>query len=412
MTGHIGVRGSFKNSLGKLDYVHALVTLQRPEVIETVSPEGTMNEFSLYSAAEGYPSNFFSDTAIAGELAEDDKMIAGVFEFGARNIGTTYDSHTGEEPGKVFHELPGVELNGYNTAYSRGDTTALFLIAAARLAKTQYAYLIEQNRGAIDLATSYVLSHLKEDDIFYEDPSMCGAERFALSVTNWKDSKMNDPVSPEPIYPIAFSLMHFTNAAALREIGMVVEDNDLVKLGNKMTEAGIQKFWNDDHFVTAVDGTNRVVDPPSSDSLYSLRYIEPSQLPSGSNHAKRIQSYMQQLETAAGYRTALPALGLPAGHDEYHTRYVWTHEQGMLHKAASKHNLIEAQEITTRITEFFGGCFPELVDPIENYAPAGNKNQLWAIAIYAYFYKQQHLQSVRASSALEHANYNVDKSKL
>ena len=36
---------------------------------------------------------------------------------------------TGEEPGKIFHEYPGVEINGYSTLFNACDTTAMFLIA-------------------------------------------------------------------------------------------------------------------------------------------------------------------------------------------------------------------------------------------------------------------------------------------
>ena len=41
---------------------------------------------------------------------------------------------TGEEPGKIHHELPGVKQDGLWTTYDACDTTALFLLALARLA--------------------------------------------------------------------------------------------------------------------------------------------------------------------------------------------------------------------------------------------------------------------------------------
>ena len=43
--------------------------------------------------------------------------------------GTKVDANTGEEPGKIHHELPGVRLRNMITTYNACDTTALFLIA-------------------------------------------------------------------------------------------------------------------------------------------------------------------------------------------------------------------------------------------------------------------------------------------
>jgi hypothetical protein len=66
---------------------------------------------------------------------------------------------------------------------------------------------------------------------------------------------------------------------------------------------------------------------------------------------------------------------------------VWTHEQALLHAAARKHQLYEAQAITSRITAFIlpkEGLFPELVDP-DTYDLQGNARQLWAMAAYLYF---------------------------
>jgi glycogen debranching enzyme len=92
---------------------------------------------------------------------------------------------------------------------------------------------------------------------------------------------------------------------------------------------------------------------------------------------------MQQLETDAGYRSGIP---VTPEVDDYHMN-IWTHEQALLHAAARKHKLPEAQDITSRITAFIfpkEGIFHELIDP-DAYDPQGNPKQLWAMAAYLYF---------------------------
>ena len=48
-------------------------------------------------------------------------------------------------------------------------------------------------------------------------PSLAEADRFALRVTYWKDSVINNG-SEEPQYPVVYTLPHFQNAAALKAI--------------------------------------------------------------------------------------------------------------------------------------------------------------------------------------------------
>ena len=55
--------------------------------------------------------------------------------FSARHQGDHADAVTGEEPGKIHHELPGVKQDDRLTTYDACDTTALFLLALAYLAK-------------------------------------------------------------------------------------------------------------------------------------------------------------------------------------------------------------------------------------------------------------------------------------
>lgn len=332
----------------------------------------------LYMAAyPGYPGNFPRDSIIYGMLAGDRQALRAQIEFSANNQGIKANPITGEEPGKIHHELPEVILNNKSSAYNACDTTALFLLAIANLYESGDENILELYAKNIESALGYIKSHI-HDSLFYEDPAMFGASKFALKVTYWKDSQLND-FNAEPCYPIVYTLAHFQNAAAVEAIGRAAKDYELLDLSRKMTEKGLEKLWKDDHFIVAIDGKDTEIDPISSDSLYSLLYIDPDYIPYG--YAEKIQKYMTKLETKAGY---LSGIAYKSGIDDYHTRYIWVHEQALLHAASKKHSLDKSAEISSRITGFID-TFPELIDPTSGFIPAGNQPQLWAVGASQYF---------------------------
>jgi hypothetical protein len=333
---------------------------------------------SLYNAAyPGYQSNFSRDSLLYGLLASDDGALLDQVAYSTEHQGKKSDPETGEEPGKIHHEFPSGLWRGRPTVYNACDTTAMYLIAIATLVDKGHDDMLIKYRKSIRLAMQYIRSHVK-NNLFFESPALCGASNFAVRVTYWKDSVLNGQYE-EPTYPIVFSLVHFQNAYALRVIGRVTNDPSLVKLGNKMIKVGIDKLWEKDHFIVARDGEGVDIDSPSSDSLHALLFIEPSDLPAG--HALAIEHYMRQLKTKAGYRAGIP---VSTSKDDYHTRYVWTHEQALLNSAALKHGLNEALQISGRVVNYLD-TLPELIDPSLDYAPAGNSPQLWVIGAAKYF---------------------------
>jgi glycogen debranching enzyme len=336
----------------------------------------------LYQAAyPGYPGNFSRDSFIYAMLAGDKKALRAQVEFSAGYQGEKYDPSTGEEPGKIHHEMPGVSIGGKFSTYNACDTTALFLIAIASLYTNGLTagdkMILKKYSEFIDSAIDYIKSHVR-DGLFYEDPSICGAKDFGLKVTYWKDSEMNHD-NRAPAYPIVYSLAHFQNAAAIEAIGKALKRRDLIEFAHHMTDSGLSYLWSEDHFIVALDGNNHRIDPPSSDSLHSLLYINPDSIPDG--YGRQIERYMRRLATNAGYLTGIE---WKSGIDDYHTRYVWTHEQALLHEAARRHGLSDSSSITRRITGYIS-TFPELVDPLAGYCPAGNQPQLWAVGASLYF---------------------------
>ncbi len=333
---------------------------------------------SLYHAAyPGYQSNFTRDSVLYGLLAGDVGALLDQVAYSSEHQGKRSDSETGEEPGKIHHEFPSGQWRGRPTVYNACDTTAMYLIAIATLLDKGHSELIAKYERSIRLALKYIRTHLK-DNLFFESPALCGASSFAVRVTYWKDSVLNGPYE-EPTYPIIYSLVHFQNAYALRVIGRVTNKPSLIKLGDSMVRTGIEQLWDKDHFIVARDGEGIVIDAPSSDSLHALLFIEPSDLPEG--YSLCIEQYMRKLETRAGYRSGIP---VSKSDDDYHTRYVWTHEQALLNSAAAKHGLEEAASISARIVDYLE-TLPELIDPSHDYSPAGNAPQLWVVGAAKYF---------------------------
>ncbi len=336
----------------------------------------------IYKAAEpGYQRNFSRDSLTFGILADDTEALEAQIAYSFKHQGDKVDSHTGEEPGKIHHEWPGVFYRDEETTYNACDSTALTLLTIARLVEMGKPELLSIYGPNIEAALGYIHNHIGPDGLFREDPSLAGADRFALRVTYWKDSVINGE-QEEPAYPIVYTLAHFQNAAALKAIGRVMDRPNLTQTADDMEQAGINRLWRDGHFVTAITA-NEVIDPPSSDSLHTLYYIEPTSEPLPSDAAEGVEEYMELLETAFGYRAGIPVNG---GSDTYHTRYVWPHEQALMHAAAKEHRLMRAQEVARRVVSHCNsdGNYWELVDA-DDGSRNGNRLQLWVIGAIHYF---------------------------
>ncbi|MEX0881746.1 MAG: hypothetical protein WEC17_01420 [Candidatus Saccharimonadales bacterium] len=336
----------------------------------------------IYKAAEpGYQRNFSRDSLTFGILADDAEALEAQITHSFKHQGNKVDPYTGEEPGKIHHEWPGVFYRDRETTYNACDSTALTLLAIARLVETGKPELLSTYGPNIEAALEYIYSHTGLDNLFREDPSLAGADRFALKVTYWKDSVINGG-QEEPAYPIIYTLAHFQNAAALRAMGRVMNRPNLIQTADDMEQAGINRLWLDGHFVTAVTA-NEVIDPPSSDSLHALLYIKPASESLPSDAAEGIEEYMRPLGTTFGYRAGIPING---NSDNYHTKYVWPHEQALMHAAAKEHRLMQAQEVARRVVSYCNsdGNYWELVDA-EDGSRNGNRLQLWVIGAIHYF---------------------------
>jgi glycogen debranching enzyme len=336
------------------------------------------NSTLYYAGLPKYRHNFSRDSFIYGLLAGDMPALLAQIEYSAQHQGTKSDPETGEEKGKIHHELPGYPGRGHLTTYNACDTTALYLLAISAAFEHGQAETINTYVASIDAAVDYILNH-STNNLFAEDPRYCGASGFALNVTYWKDSVLNGAYD-EPHYPIVYTLVHFQVAAALQRIGQILHDQPLIDKGDLMKRVGLQTLWQGDHFMVALDNHTTIIDAPSSDSLHSLLYLEVDEIPE--TYVRAVEDYSEQLMTAVGY---LPSIQQNTNPDLYHIRYLWVFEQALLHAAAQKHNLRTAAAIAKRVAPHLTNKFPELFDSANNFRPAGDTLQLWSIGAQRYF---------------------------
>lgn len=335
----------------------------------------------------GYPRNFSRDTLLAGLICADADLLHSQIKISAHHQGVEYDPLSGEEPGKIHHEYPGVSLRQpLLTTYNACDTTALFLIGLQELIKARpvRSLLIKRKyREHIQAAVGYLQSHTK-NDIFWEYPPE-GSGRYSLRVTYWKDSILPLPNQEEPAYPVMYALSHFQAAAGLRSASLLLDNQELMALSERMVKAGIRKFMKEDGFLVMQDKDNTLTQN-SSDELHSLFYIPPSfvnELP-----LEHIATRARTLYTPAGI-ACTPYEVSEKLHDTYHGYVVWPFEQALIHAGAKKFSLDEVAETTFRCQSHIHEG-QELLKISPNISPSGNDQQLWSVAAAMYFaYNEQ-----------------------
>jgi glycogen debranching enzyme len=344
-------------------------------------------EFVAYKAGiPGYERVFARDTIMSALLSENTSMMRHILDICKELQGTKFDAFTGEEPGKMFHEYIGVDLNGKNTLYAACDTTALYLIGLAWYAqKTEDKMIIKNSIDTIRAAVKYIESHV-ENSIFWEKPPISNSDHLALKVTYWKDSSLQDREGGNPDFPVCFTLAHFQNLAGIRAAAQMLNDEKLHPLIGSMVE-GIHSLFHQEknQFCVARDSQGDVFGI-SDDFLHGLYYLEPTDL----NHDEKafIHSTSIALETDFGIRTnTSDKCDL---NDRYHTCTLWPFEQGFIHSGAKKFGFNDLQYICERSVRLLDS-YPEFSyidsEGIEAQK-AGNDPQLWTWAVKKYFKKQ------------------------
>lgn len=354
---------------------------------EKVYPDGAMG----YSAGfPGYPRNFTRDTVIAGILSSRSDILFAQLEISAKHQGKVHDPLTGEEPGKIHHEFPGVNVHGRNqlTTYNACDTTALFLIGVEgllhldnRAGEDFVAKHLENLRCAVD----YILEHIGDDNLFWERPPK-GATNYAILVSYWKDSILPNPGGKiEPTYPVVFSLAHFIAARGLLSASRLLNRDDLATIADTMYRTGIHEFIRSDMYVVYRDLADEL-SQPSSDELHALAYIPA--IYSNMLPFESIRQRAEALATPFGYMCTPHDIATHLS-DTYHGDKVWTHDQAKIEYGARKFALNEIADTAALVAPHIGEGQELLGIARENDnllpIPEGNSHQLWSVAANEYF---------------------------
>ncbi|MEM3113267.1 MAG: hypothetical protein QXI33_02475 [Candidatus Pacearchaeota archaeon] len=339
-------------------------------------------DITLYKAGlPDFPRNFTRDAIISAILMQDKNMLKDQLIYCARLQGTKKDNLTGEEPGKIFHEFPGVLLNGRYTTFNACDTNALFLIGHEIYLKLSGDYsLLESQKQSIINSVKYIKLHIKNGG-FFEDPKFSGADEFALKVTYWKDSVIIDRENGIPKYPVIYSLAHVQNMRAIKSAYYLLKDISLLRLYYNMREFFNKTlFDNKDNFINTVDAYGPIKSI-SSDMLHILFYLSKEDI--NKTKINKIVENSNLLETEYGYRT-LNFKDAEKIQDKYHTSSVWPFEQALINIGAKKFNLIRVEEISYRVFQYLD-TNPELFHLNGRIKKSGCDPQLWTIAAKYYF---------------------------
>ncbi|MDB5181304.1 MAG: hypothetical protein JWP13_67 [Candidatus Saccharibacteria bacterium] len=336
-----------------------------------------------FAGLPGYPRNFSRDTLIAGIIAADHHLLDSQLRMSALHQGAKNDPITGEEPGKIHHEYPGVIVHSpYFSTYNACDTTALYLIGLEilrHLSGHDSHEFLATHKASINSALEYLNEHTLKD-IFWEFPPK-GAAHFSLHTTYWKDSIVPSASGKEePVYPVTYALAQFQAARGILAAARLLGRHDLLIKADRMFIAGINEFITEKFFCIEQDAEGPLRQP-SSDELHALAYIPEayaSLLPLDAIAARALH-----LVTPAGI-ACTPQEISDRMKDTYHGYVVWIFEQALIHYGTRKFGLRDLAQITKECAEHIDTGH-ELLSVIPHIKPRGNTHQLWSVAAGIYF---------------------------
>jgi len=263
------------------------------------------------------------------------------------------------------------------------------------------AFIREEKQGLM-AAMTYLRAHM-HDGLFLENPQRCGAVRYALRATYWKDSTL--PGHTDPEYPVAYTLVQAEAIAALRSAAKLAETlsisdqaEELRIMADKATEHLFTDLWDEEanYPLLARDRTGKI-HGVSSDALHMLAYLQKEAVPP--EKLAGIVKGARQLTTPYGYRTYAPGQ-LEYAPDSYHLGAIWPFEQFFIAKGALIHEQEEILGVSLRVMRVLEKLgFPELAYWDGKELTAGGCDlQLWSVALPQAFYELLSQRISRSSS--------------
>jgi len=355
------------------------------------------NSLSLYHAGKKGDKISFGlfgrDLLATSLMVQGTQMMRETIHFVCVTLGRKLDPITGEEPGRGIHEFSPVMMRGRLTHYNAAEVSLLLLIVAAKYwwMTADDAFIREEKQGLI-AAMKYLRAHM-HDGLFLENPQRCGAVRYALRATYWKDSTL--PGHTDPEYPVAYTLVQAEAIAALRSAAKLAETlsisdqaEELRIMADKATEHLFTDLWDEEanYPLLARDRTGKI-HGVSSDALHMLAYLQKEAVPP--EKLAGIVKGARQLTTPYGYRTYAPGQidYLPTA---YHLGAIWPFEQVFIARGAIVHELPEIFGIALRAIDALEELgFAELyywdeksgLGKTETAEAEGCDLQLWSLAV-------------------------------
>jgi len=344
---------------------------EEDEIDELKLNEG---DLTLYKAGSPrFSANFPRDGITSAFLFNDPIMLRDQLLYCAEHQGKEQNKTTGEEPGKIFHEMPDQKIRGLSTKFNACDTTALFIIG-----HKVFKDLVSDHTHHIGKAVEYIESHL-EDGMFQEDPKLAGAKKYALKNTYWKDSVIHGRTYGQPDYPCAYTLAHAQNLCAIRCAADVLKSKKLEQLAEQMLGA-LYDLFNDNAMPYIAVDQKGPIEGISSDMLHMLFYLKRGDL--GKKEIEGLVEAAGNIETPLGYRTLDPAIKTERS---YHSETVWPFEQALIHIAANKHRSKPMGEMALRVRRALGTNHEMVSFRGGRPTKGGCKKQLWTLAAKKYF---------------------------
>ncbi len=297
---------------------------------------------------------FGRDLLTTAWMLQDPGFSEQVIRFVCGTLGSRYDPQTGEEPGRGIHEFDEVTQRGLLTRYNACEVSLLLLIvAAAHRRSTGDTALIHELRAPLLSAGGYLHAHL-EDGLFSEDPGRCGASRYALRATYWKDSRL--PGRVDPRYPVAYGLVQAQAVAGLRGLAHLLRALDRPKQAQASLRAAklaadrlFTALWDETHNAPLIarDGAGPIAGI-SSDALHLLAYLEKNDVPP--ERLSAIAAAAESLETPYGYRSYAPDQP-DYSPTAYHLGAIWPFEQVFIARGAQLHGLHRVGAVARRTVD-------------------------------------------------------------
>ena len=377
----------------------SLEDLASLRIFDTAHPELAV----VAAGAPWFMTLFGRDALLTSYMAMPfaPELARGVLHELAELQGRETDPRSGEQPGKIMHELrahggagPFSERSRY---YGTVDATPLYVLVAAEAMR--WGAVTTADRAWLLPAVDAAIGWIRDDGDSDGDGFVDYAPHDAHGLTNqgWKDSwdGVNFADGSLPKAPIALvEVQGYTHAAlsgAAEIYRAVNRDDDAIRCdheAHELRQLFNERFWDDrGWFVEALDGTGRAVDSLGSNPGHALW--------AGIADADLADRYLDgvvsdELWTGWGIRTLATPMG---AYDplSYHNGSVWPHDTAICLAGAARYG---RWDVVDRLTDglldasmYFGGRLPELfaglsrrLVPVPVPYPGSCSPQAWAAA--------------------------------